>query len=62
MAPALANSIIKGAEMALEHCQTVFKWDKWNCPTSSFLRYLSFHLQNSTFFIENLFKATEAGT
>ncbi|XP_018565906.1 protein Wnt-8b-like [Anoplophora glabripennis] len=36
--PTVADSIEKGAELALEFCKSVFKWDKWNCPRSFFLR------------------------
>ncbi|KAJ8915234.1 hypothetical protein NQ315_015457 [Exocentrus adspersus] len=38
LTPAVAESIARGSQMALEHCQSVFKWERWNCPTSSFLR------------------------
>ncbi|RZC10196.1 Wnt-8a [Asbolus verrucosus] len=32
------ESIATGAQMAMDECKNVFKWDKWNCPQSSFSR------------------------
>ncbi|KAK5650545.1 hypothetical protein RI129_001574 [Pyrocoelia pectoralis] len=36
--PELFESLANGAQKAMRACQTVFKWDKWNCPESSFSR------------------------
>ncbi|XP_044726494.1 protein Wnt-8a-like [Chrysoperla carnea] len=35
---ALRKSLGLGAQIALENCQNVFQWDRWNCPESAFLK------------------------
>lgn len=39
-----------GAQLAMDQCQTAFKWNRWNCPQSVFSRYtfFSFLLKWST--------------
>ncbi|KAG5875368.1 hypothetical protein JTB14_020666 [Gonioctena quinquepunctata] len=27
-----------GTQMAIEHCQNTFQWDRWNCPRTTFTR------------------------
>ncbi|XP_075163867.1 wnt inhibitor of Dorsal protein-like [Haematobia irritans] len=34
----LENVMSSSMEIALESCQSAFKWDRWNCPTSDFIR------------------------
>ncbi|XP_066994945.2 protein Wnt-8b-like [Anabrus simplex] len=34
---ALTDSVQSGAQLALDHCQRQFKWDRWNCPESAFV-------------------------
>ncbi|XP_061399848.1 wnt inhibitor of Dorsal protein-like [Musca vetustissima] len=33
----LDNVMGTSMEMAMENCQRLFKWERWNCPTSDFL-------------------------
>ncbi|XP_066246540.1 protein Wnt-8a-like [Euwallacea similis] len=32
------SSVQSGMELAIEHCQKAFKWDRWNCPREEFER------------------------
>lgn len=36
--PNLVDTIAMGAQMAMDHCQMAFKWNRWNCPESTFTR------------------------
>ncbi|KAF2900508.1 hypothetical protein ILUMI_05678 [Ignelater luminosus] len=36
----IIESIAAGGQMAMNTCKNVFKWDKWNCPESTFSKGL----------------------
>ncbi|CAG9818344.1 unnamed protein product [Phaedon cochleariae] len=36
--PSVVDSIAAGTQLAIEHCQHAFQWDRWNCPKSTFTR------------------------
>ncbi|EFA11738.1 protein Wnt-8a isoform X1 [Tribolium castaneum] len=36
--PVIIESVANGAQMAMDECRNVFKWDRWNCPQSAFSR------------------------
>ncbi|XP_076253156.1 protein Wnt-8a-like isoform X2 [Rhynchophorus ferrugineus] len=36
----VSESVTPAVILASEHCQKVFKWDKWNCPREDFERFI----------------------
>ncbi|KAH0812475.1 hypothetical protein GEV33_010316 [Tenebrio molitor] len=34
--PVLMDSVMNGAQTAMNECKNVFKWSRWNCPQSAF--------------------------
>jgi hypothetical protein len=37
--PVLMDSVMNGAQTAMNECKNVFKWSRWNCPQSAFSKY-----------------------
>ncbi|XP_063913038.1 protein Wnt-8a-like [Zophobas morio] len=39
--PAILRSVDAGAQMAMDLCRDVFKWERWNCPPSAFSKQMN---------------------
>ncbi|XP_066157262.1 protein Wnt-8a-like [Euwallacea fornicatus] len=51
------NSVKTGMELAIEHCQNQFKWDRWNCPREEFERNTNHVTSRETAFVKAIIAA-----
>ncbi|KAL1492042.1 hypothetical protein ABEB36_012544 [Hypothenemus hampei] len=55
--PAIMKVVQAGSLLALEHCQSSFRWDKWNCPKDDFEDKSNKRLNREFAYIQAIFAA-----